>query len=115
MLALKAEFEQFCADEMHLRLSKWSITSLSQGVNFLGYRIWPTHKLLRRQSVTTAKRKIKRYTTRNQSEQLRRFLASWLGHARWADSKNLINHLEKQLCEAQQRSLTQRKTQKVSG
>lgn len=115
MITLKAEFEQFCADKMHLRLSKWSVTSLGQGINFLGYRIWPTHKLLRRQSVTTAKRKIKRYKTRNQPEQLRRFLSSWLGHARWADSKNLIKNLESQLCEAHQKLLTQRKTRKASG
>lgn len=114
MHALKNEFEQFCSDEMKLRLSKWSITSLSQGVNFLGYRIWTTHKLLRKQSVTRAKRKIKRYTLRREEEQLKRFMASWRGHAKWADSNNLIKKLEHTRCEAQQKLLTQRKTQKAS-
>ncbi|NGZ66488.1 Retron-type reverse transcriptase [Vibrio aestuarianus subsp. cardii] len=103
MLDLKAKFERFCMVEMKLKLSKWSVTSLSQGVNFLGYRIWPTHKLLRKQSVITAKRKIRRYTSNNQPERLRKFLASWTGHARWADSKNLIKHLEGQLCAAMQK------------
>lgn len=96
MLKLKDEFELFCKEEMKLNLSKWSVSSLSQGVNFLGYRIWPTHKLLRRQSVSTAKRKIKHYTKHNQSEKLSRFLASWLGHAKWADSANLIKTLERE-------------------
>lgn len=115
MHALKDEFEQFCQQEMKLRLSKWSVTSLNEGVNFLGYRIWPTHKLLRKQSVTRAKRKIKRYTLRGDEEQLKRFMASWRGHAKWADSHNLIKNLEKTRCAAQQKLLTQRKTQKASG
>lgn len=99
LLELKDRFETFCLQEMKLKLSKWSVTSVSRGVNFLGYRIWPTHKLLRRQSVLSAKRKIKRYTKRGEKEKLRRFLASWLGHAKWADSKNLIESLERVLCE----------------
>lgn len=64
------------------------------GVNFLGYRIWSTHKLMRRQSVATAKRKIKRYASKGELEKLRKFMASWRGHAQWADSKNLIKNLE---------------------
>lgn len=103
MLELKDRFELFCADEMHLQLSKWSVTNVTHGVNFLGYRIWPTHKLLRRQSVLSAKRKIKKYTTNKDSEKLRKFTASWLGHAKWADSRNLIASLGRQLCAAQQR------------
>lgn len=114
MHALKDEFERFCEQEMKLRLSKWSVTSLSEGVNFLGYRIWPTHKLLRKQSVTRAKRKIKRYTLRGDEDQLKRFMASWRGHARWADSHNLIKNLEKTRCAARQQSLTQRQTHRKS-
>ena len=29
-------------------------------------------------------------------DRLTRFLASWQGHASWADSHNLLNHLESQ-------------------
>lgn len=100
LLELKDKFEMFCLNEMKLKLSKWSVTNANQGVNFLGYRIWPTHKLMRKQSVITAKRKISKYTKKQQAEKLRRFIASWLGHAKWADSKNLIAKLETQLCEA---------------
>lgn len=67
-----------------------------RGINFLGYRIWPTHKLLRKNSVVRAKRKIKRYTQRGDRELLKKFLASWSGHARWADTSNLMTWLQKQ-------------------
>lgn len=94
MRDLQIKMEAFCAEKMGLRFSKWSVTKASRGVNFLGYRIWPTHKLMRKQSVVAAKKKIGRYIKQGKSDDLRRFLASWLGHAKWADSHNLIKTLE---------------------
>ena len=91
---LQMKMELFCNSDMGLWFSKWSVSNVAKGVNFLGYRIWSTHKLMRRQSVTTAKRKIKRYTKKNNKAELRRFLASWHGHAKWADSKNLLKSLD---------------------
>jgi len=94
--------ETFRAIEMHakdvlkLSISKWNASAVSRGINFLGYRIWPTHKLLRKDSVLRAKRKIKGYIGRGDTEALDRFLASWAGHAGWADTHNLITHLENQ-------------------
>lgn len=99
MRDLQVRMEFFCAEGMRLRFSKWSVNKADRGVNFLGYRIWTTHKLMRRQSVVTAKRKIRRYINQNRKEDLRRFLASWLGHAKWADSYNLIKTLERLKCE----------------
>ena len=90
---LQADMERFCAQEMGLRFSQWSIQPASAGVNFCGYRIWPTHKLLRRDSVATAKRKIRRYRRAGDQQTLDRFLASWRGHAHWANTFNLLNHL----------------------
>ena len=86
---------KFSDEEMNMKLSKWQVSSISRGVNFLGYRIWPHHKLLRKDSVQRAKRKIKSMTLRNDTEGLERFLAAWYGHASWADTKNLLNYLEK--------------------
>lgn len=97
MRALQVKMQQFCMEEMGMWFSKWSVSSASKGINFLGYRIWTTHKLMRRQSVDTAKKKIKRYTSQGKTEELKRFLASWLGHAKWADSHNLIKSLEKNM------------------
>lgn len=91
--SLKEEVERFSRDVMHLRLSKWNIGKVASGVNFLGYRICPTHKLLRRQSVIRAKRKIARFNAARDYESLQRFLASWLGHAGWADAHHLLKSL----------------------
>jgi hypothetical protein len=70
------------------------VSPVSRGINFLGYRIWPRHKLLRKRSVTMAKRKIKTFIKHQAHESLQRFLASWRGHAAFADTCNLFNHLE---------------------
>ena len=43
-----------------------------------------------------AKCKIRQYTLACDKEALRLFLAAWLGHARWADSHNLLRSLAEQ-------------------
>lgn len=90
---VRNSIEKFSRDELGLRFSKWSIAPVNRGVNFLGYRIWATHKLLRRDSVTRARRKIAAYRAAGDHKRLTKFLAAWLGHARWADSRNLIKSL----------------------
>lgn len=88
--------ESFSRETLGLRMSKWSIAPVHRGINFLGYRIWPHHKLIRHDSVTRAKRKIKKYTKHNDQECLQKFLASWSGHIQWADAQNLKHYLERQ-------------------
>lgn len=83
-------------ERLGMGISKWQVSPISQGVNFLGFRIWPRHKLLRKRSVIGAKRKIKRYLKQNNQESLGKFIASWRGHAAHADTCNLLNHLENQ-------------------
>jgi len=92
--SMKARIDAFVADDMALRFSKWSIQPISRGVNFLGYRIWTTHRLLRRDSVRRAKRKLRRLRATGDKAALRRFVASWSGHASWADSHNLLTSLK---------------------
>lgn len=62
----------------------------NRSVDFLGYKIWPTHRLLRKTSVVKMKRKLKSFTNKNQINQS---VQSWLGHAKHANSFNLINRL----------------------
>lgn len=90
---VRDDIEDFSRDHLGLRFSKWSIQPVSRGVNFLGYRIWPTHKLLRRDSVQRARRKIARYRAAGDADRLDKFLASWTGHAGWADTHNLLKSL----------------------
>lgn len=91
--AVKASIEQFSREQLGLRFSKWQVSPAGRGVNFLGYRIWHDHKLLRRDSVTRARRKIAAYRAAGDVARLQKFLGGWLGHARWADSANLIKSL----------------------
>lgn len=88
------EIQRFSNERMKLKISKWQVSPVSRGINFLGYRIWPRHKLLRKASVIQAKRKITRFIKTNQQESLTRFIASWRGHASHADTINLFNSLE---------------------
>jgi len=91
---MKAAIEQFALSEMGMTFSKWSVSPISRGVNFLGYRIWPKHKLLRKQSVVRAKRAIKALQLRKDQNSLDKFLAAWVGHASWADTHRLFASLE---------------------
>lgn len=93
MRELQRKMQQFAAQEMRLRFSRWSVQPCDRGVNFCGYRIWNTHKLLRRRSVAAAKRKITRYTARGDRQALDKFLAAWRGHAQWANAYNLLESL----------------------
>jgi len=90
---VKASIEEFSRRELGLRFSKWQISPAARGINFLGYRIWASHKLLRRDSVTRARRKIAAYRAGGEIRRLQKFLAAWLGHACHADSRNLVRSL----------------------
>lgn len=94
--AVREWLELYCRHFLGLRFSHWSVQPVSRGVNFLGYRIFPGYKLMRRDSVRRAKRRITALTTAGDNAALRRFLASWCGHAQWADSHNLLRSLAAQ-------------------
>lgn len=88
------KIEEFSALKMGMKISHWHAEPTSHGINFVGYRIWQTHKLLRKQSVIRAKRRIDSCIRHKDFEGLDKFLGSWLGHALWADSHNLLNWME---------------------
>jgi len=90
-----SKIKEFSESNLKLKISKWHCGKTSNGINFLGYRIWKTHKLLRKDSVTRAKRKIKYYITHNKLLDLDKFAAAWAGHARWANTNNLYNWIRK--------------------
>jgi hypothetical protein len=67
-------------------------------LDFLGYRIYSTHRLLRRCSVKRIKAKLKtfkRLYSRKEItlDQINRSVQSWLGHAKHANSHNLKKSL----------------------
>jgi len=86
---VKDSIEQFASERMRMSFSHWSILPISRGINFLGYRIWPRHKLIRKSSVTRARRKARAMIARADYEALERFIGSWAGHINKADVYNL--------------------------
>lgn len=89
LVEIHNKLTEFVSANMCLRWSKWSIKPVSSGINFLGYRIFKKYKLIRKDSVRRAKRKIKKYRKHGDTEKLNKFVASWSGHIQWADSYNL--------------------------
>jgi hypothetical protein len=90
---IQQKIEEFSKTKMCLNLSKWQVSSVSRGINFLGYRIWPRYKLIRKDSVSRAKKKIKLYSKLGDEEALKKFKASWLGHIKWSNAHNLKEKL----------------------
>lgn len=96
-LALRHAFE-VKIDTLGFRFSKASVLPINRGVNFLGYRIWPTHRLLRKDSIQRMRktmRKLKKdYAAgRIGLDQVRPRIASWAAHAGHADSEALRKEL----------------------
>ena len=87
-----AGIEQFLDERLHLALNrKTRIFPITAGVDWLGYRIWTTHRLLRRRSVIGMRRAVKslarRYVAGTVSAQLvRSVVMSWMGHAQHASA-----------------------------
>lgn len=87
--------EQFLADHLRLFLNnRTEIFCEAQGVDFLGYRIWRTHRLLRKSSVQRMKRKLKAFSRKYATgeiglDKIEGSVRSWIGHARHACTYNL--------------------------
>lgn len=91
---VKDSIETFARDDLGLAFSKWQVAPASRGINFLGYRVWASHKLLRRDSVARARRIIAACRRHHDTARLKKFLPAWRGHAGHADSQNLLHYLE---------------------
>lgn len=94
------EIEIFLRDKLLLKLNnKTSIFPISQGIDFLGYRIWPYKLLLRKKCITRMRRGMKHLAKFRDSippEHIQSVLASWYGHAEKADVPNLKDWLEQE-------------------
>jgi len=99
---IKREIECFLKEELDLELNqKTDIFPASQGIDFLGYRIWQKYRLLRKASVKKMKRKLKAFQQKYAMgqvdiEKIRQSLMSWLGHVSHCNSYNLRKKLFQQ-------------------
>ena len=96
---VKEHLREFLRERLALELnSKTNIFPMAQGVNFLGYRIWPTHRLLRKSSAKRMRQKLRYfaagYATREFTfDEINASVQSWVGHAQHADTYKLRRRL----------------------
>jgi RNA-directed DNA polymerase len=86
----------YCLGGLRLRLHqhKTVVFPVKNGVDWLGFRLFPTHRRLRRENVRRAVRRLKRQQAayaRGEltEEQLSRSVHSWIAHACFADTEAL--------------------------
>jgi len=82
----KAEISSYLDDQLRLQLNpKSDIFPADRGIDFVGYRIWPNYRLIRKRSLIRASRRFKRLSMeyaqgRVDLNRIRSSLMSWLGH-----------------------------------
>jgi RNA-directed DNA polymerase len=97
---VRERIEAFLAQRLRLRTNAktqvFPVHGLrGRALDFLGYRIWPTHRKLRRSSVTRITRTLKRLQRLYAEhlvgrERVMQSVNSWLAHARHADARGLV-------------------------
>jgi RNA-directed DNA polymerase len=95
LLYVFRKIEEFSKNSLNLKISKWQVSPLSNGINFVGYRIWKAYTLVRKDCIKKAKGKIPMINT---ISDLDKFLASWYGHTKWANCNHITEKLRKALC-----------------
>lgn len=94
-IAIKKKIENFLAQNLKLSLNdKSRYYPCKMGVNFCGYRIFTTHRLLRTASKKKIKRNIKKWNQKYQNHSLDipytlQSLTAWIGHASHCNSFHL--------------------------
>jgi len=89
------------ARRLRLHTHKLFVRPVSAGLTFVGYRIWPTHRLLRKDNIKRFRRRL-RWIKNAYSigmidwQDVKLRLDSWLGHAKHADTKKLVRTLSKE-------------------
>ena len=96
--ALDLTREYLAGIRLRLKRESVPVIPVRAGLTYVGYRIWPTHRLLRKENVRQFRRRVrwmrKAYGDRTIDwTDIRPRLDSWMGHARQADSERLIRRL----------------------
>lgn len=96
---LKGQIDKFVVDHLHLQLNnKTMVRKASLGIEFVGFRVWPTHKKLRKKSALKMKRRL-RYLQRAYGkgdvdmQQVNSSVQSYFGIMKHCDSHRLKTKL----------------------
>jgi retron-type reverse transcriptase len=99
--------ELLAGDRLSLHPDKTFVVPVTEGVDHLGYRIFPTHRRLRQDNVWRFLRKMRRMQglyaeDKVALDEINTTLKSWLGHARHADTQGLRTRIFTEICFARQ-------------
>jgi retron-type reverse transcriptase len=92
---VKSEIGDFLQDRLHLRLNpKTDIFPVSRGIDYLGYRTWADHRLLRRASSRRMSHRLRDLARKFaegliDSRPVQAAVASWVGHCSHCKSWNV--------------------------
>jgi len=80
---------------------KCAVVPVRGGLRFVGYRVWPGHRLLPKANVRAFRKRLRSMQEGYRRgdvdwPQVKRRIDSWLGHARHADTRHLIKQLSKE-------------------
>jgi hypothetical protein len=96
---VKAELETYLGSlRLCLHRNKSRVYRVKDGVPFLGYRIFPTHRLLAKANILAMRRRLRQNSRQYRHgeislDKVRRCIQSWIGHACHADSYRLRGRL----------------------
>lgn len=100
---LRAKFTDFLRDELRLEVNDKTqvfpvATKHGRALDYLGYRIWPTHRLIRKNSIKRMLRTFRQLSKRFATGEIdftpiRQSVASWVGHCSHANTHGLRAHV----------------------
>ncbi len=90
-------------EELRLRVheERLAIAPVRAGARFVGFRVWPTHRMIRKDNIRAFRRRVKALRVAYASGELtwddiKPRLAGWIGHARQASSVRLLRRLSRE-------------------
>ncbi len=93
--AVKRDLEYWIPDTLGLTINpKTRIARTENGIPFVGYRIWPDNKLIKKESLQRMRRKVRAWRKgKMQDEWFLASIGSWMGHARNTASHHEVEAL----------------------
>jgi len=98
----KAIKKYLCKERLKLHPKKLFVAPVSVGIDHLGYRVYPTHRLLRKDNSIRFRKSLKEMSKLYKDgivewDKINASVQSWIGHARHADTYRLRNSIFKQI------------------
>jgi hypothetical protein len=100
----KGRIASFLESRLRLRLhpKKANVFPVRVGIDFLGYRVFATHRLLRKSTVRRFVKRVRRYQTALSKgaisqKKFQQSVAAWQAYAEFGDSYRLRKSLEERL------------------